>query len=90
MTCLEGVDGRVACLKCVDSQGCHKTYSRLYVAKEHFKKTHGPVENVIDNAGVINDAPEAPIQIDEFGYEHQENYVSYNDNFNEGYFDFNN
>ena len=35
-------DGRVACLKCIDEQGCHKTFSRKDVAKLHFKKVHGP------------------------------------------------
>ena len=34
-------DGRVACLKCVDEAGCHKTFSRIDVAKLHFKKVHG-------------------------------------------------
>ena len=33
-------DARVACLKCVDGQGCHKTFSRIDVAKLHYKKAH--------------------------------------------------
>ena len=36
-------DSRVACLKCVDETGCHKTYSRMDKAKAHFAKQHGPI-----------------------------------------------
>ena len=34
-------DGKVACLKCLDDQGCHKTFTRADNAKVHFKKIHG-------------------------------------------------
>ena len=36
-------DGKVACLKCIDELGCHKTYSRMDKAKAHFGKQHGPI-----------------------------------------------
>ena len=34
-------DGKVACLKCLDEQGCHKTFTRMDNAKVHFNKIHG-------------------------------------------------
>ena len=34
-------DGKVACLKCLDDQGAHVTFTRENNAKAHFKKFHG-------------------------------------------------
>ena len=34
-------DGKVSCLKCLDEQGCHKTFTRIDNAKVHFNKIHG-------------------------------------------------
>ena len=34
-------DGKVACMKCLDDQGAHVTFTRENNAKAHFKKFHG-------------------------------------------------